>query len=329
MNVVDTFDIPPALRTPPSASSHGVTLRFFRQFVAQHQIAADRKTEELLDIVKSETADTKTSLVEKLLRGAEVGDASWFISHAWKYSFVETLEMMERFFRKEVGEEWENTVVWFDLFCGSQHAEGQQAFGTLADIFEGNLNKIGRILIVSGRDQDAVRAHGAPAPVEAASGLSWQPYSFRRVWCIFEYYSAIKANCKMEIAMSEVDENAMSQMMEGVGEHRHGSYDFFHRLRSLIDFGNADASTLTHKINIRRLVQGEEGGYAALEYRVFEAVVAVLLRKAGLYGSDIRLGEHQQVALSFILKRLFDQLASPPPLDDDPSAAAVAPSASI
>ena len=55
---------------------------------------------------------------------------------------------MKEFFRKEVGDSWGDVIVWFDLFCNSQH-ETQKSFDWWANQFASHLGSIGQVLILT------------------------------------------------------------------------------------------------------------------------------------------------------------------------------------
>lgn len=81
-------------------------------------------------IVKPMTdASTKQSFTDYLLANDAtqdfVGDATWFISHAWKYHFIDVVEAIGIFLRKEYGDQAGYIVVWFDLFSICQHRSAE------------------------------------------------------------------------------------------------------------------------------------------------------------------------------------------------------------
>ena len=70
-------------------------------------------------IVKPATEHVKTSYAEMLsnTEPGEVQDATVFVSHAWKYTFVNVVDAL--------GSLSENAFVWFDVFTVNQHASLQ------------------------------------------------------------------------------------------------------------------------------------------------------------------------------------------------------------
>jgi len=81
-------------------------------------------------------------------RHAAVGPARWFISHAWKCSFLEATDAIFEFFKgrnaaasgsasQAVTDQKAlmETVVWFDLFSNSQHNTSEKPFEWWALIY--------------------------------------------------------------------------------------------------------------------------------------------------------------------------------------------------
>ena len=78
-------------------------------------------------IMKPLTSVRKMSYVNILRQEStavhDVGVANWFVSHAWKAAFADTLDSILDFFRNQSPQDGE-AVVWFDVFCDCQHATG-------------------------------------------------------------------------------------------------------------------------------------------------------------------------------------------------------------
>ena len=48
-----------------------------------------------------------------------IAEATVFVSHAWRYRFVEVLQTLEEYAEREGSAE--TTYFWFDLVCNNQH----------------------------------------------------------------------------------------------------------------------------------------------------------------------------------------------------------------
>jgi hypothetical protein len=76
-------------------------------------------------VMKPLTSIQKMSYVNILRQEAitlkDVGAANWFVSHAWKAAFADTVDSILDFFSKQSLQDGD-AVVWFDIFCDCQHA---------------------------------------------------------------------------------------------------------------------------------------------------------------------------------------------------------------
>ena len=221
-----------------------------------------------------------------------VGKAQWFISHAWKYNFLEAITIMEEFFQKEVGEGWEDTIIWFDLICNSQHSTESKPFSWWANEFSTHLGLIGNILILSCKVDPSIYN---------SEQSSFQSYCFRRSWCVFEYYSSVKIGCRIEIAMASDDESNLSL------QARSNSRRLFTDIRKLINLRTAEAYQLTDKTNIQAVIESSIG-YEAVEWEVYSSLMKVFLRKLGMYDKLTVPNKDQQCALDIIIRECFESI---------------------
>jgi hypothetical protein len=76
-----------------------------------------------------------------------VGEASWFISHTWNNSFVDTLDAVLLFF--EGREDGASSKVWLDIMVTSQHlSAGPSKPPSWISIFKSTISHIGGLLLV-------------------------------------------------------------------------------------------------------------------------------------------------------------------------------------
>lgn len=273
-------------------------MKYFKVFIEENggtSAFQNLKTEDVSEkYVKPATFAHKTSLLKILLdnKSSYTENAEWFISHAWKYNFLDTINIMEDFFKKENGNEWEDTVVWFDLFCNSQHSTSVKEFEWWASEFSMHLGTIGKILVLTAKVDDV----SSPA----SSELLFRPYCFKRVWCIFEFYSAIKSGCRFEVAMSASDESNLSLVAAS------DARSLFIDVRNQINFKTAEATKDSDKDDIQRVIETSIG-YYDIELAVYSALVKVFLRKLGMYDTHTVPSMEQQQALDIITKLCFEE----------------------
>ena len=102
-----------------------------------------------------------------------VGKPNVFVSHAFSYEFLDTVDALVHHLKDEL----EDAILWWDLFTINQHLDGDWTFECLSNAFRSAIQKdIQRVVMVMSPWND--------------------PVTYQRAWCIFEAYCAISANNK-------------------------------------------------------------------------------------------------------------------------------------
>ena len=133
--------------------SDGISVAALRSFYEQHvkgTMKSDCTTADILNLVKSLTkgdggAGNSTSYCQLLKKTAshnEVGRATVFISHAWKYEFLKFLLALEAKFKDNRNKE----RLWIDNFCHNQHEE--LTSDEWITQFEQHIVRIGRTVMI-------------------------------------------------------------------------------------------------------------------------------------------------------------------------------------
>jgi len=193
-------------------------------------------------ILKPATEAEQLSYCEFLkglsLDSNEVGTAEVFISHAWKYMFLDVVSAIQSHFK-----DTPDIYIWFDLFSNNQHLAGNLPFEWWTNTFKSAIKDFGRTVMV----------------------LSpWKnPIPFTRAWCLFEIYSAVITNSKFEVAMSESEENTF------LDEICSDESAFFEKMLSDIDLKNSEAWNPDDLARIKEVVD-KEVGFGNLNYMVYE-----------------------------------------------------------
>jgi tetratricopeptide (TPR) repeat protein len=110
-----------------------------------------------------------------------VGPAKVFISHAWKYKFVDVVDAILRKFSDSL-----DVVVWFDVFSVNQHSTGEKDFSWWSGTFQEAIKRFGHTVMVLSPWHD--------------------PQPLTRAWCLWELYCTVVTECKFEVAFSRKDE---------------------------------------------------------------------------------------------------------------------------
>jgi len=177
---------------------HGVRLSYYAQFVEEcggRDALQGLTTTEVCDtFVKPATARLQASYCDLLAwqdHGA-VGMASVFISHAWKYVFLDVVDALLYHFRDEPG-----IVVWFDLFSNNQHKAVDLDFFWWSNTFKSAIEQFGRTVMVLAPWHD--------------------PIPLTRGWCLFELYCTADTGSVFEVAMSRENQRQFFEDMTREG----------------------------------------------------------------------------------------------------------------
>ena len=120
----------------------GVRLSFFKEFISNpfwtpvqnYDFNGKTTTSVCEDIVKLVTKQYECSLcdlLKALNHSAYAETADVFISHAWKYTFLDVVDILEHHFEGNP-----DVVIWFDLFCNNQHQATDLDFNWWATTFK-------------------------------------------------------------------------------------------------------------------------------------------------------------------------------------------------
>jgi tetratricopeptide (TPR) repeat protein len=166
----------------------GISISQINEFVKYNggRKGFDGKTTEDVnnEIQKPITLSKKVSYCEYLKENnaSSIKKANVFISHAWKYKFLDLVDAINKHFKGET-----DTIVWCDVFSINQHKLNS------IDIFKSIKNaikEIGRAVVILSPWNNAI--------------------PFTRAWCLWEIYCAIDLldEDKLQIAMSSKEKEA-------------------------------------------------------------------------------------------------------------------------
>lgn len=176
-------DITAALLTFPK---HGLKLSGFREFI--DLCGGPRELHELTtavvceQFVKRFTFSARVSYCTKLLAASSehVGIATHFISHAWRYKFLDTYSAILDHFDSEP-----DAIVWFDVFSNNQHIAPNLDFNWWSTTFQSAIDQFGHTVVVFSPWND--------------------PIPLTRAWCLYEIYCSALSECKLDVAICARD----------------------------------------------------------------------------------------------------------------------------
>ncbi|KAH9127516.1 hypothetical protein AeMF1_002202 [Aphanomyces euteiches] len=152
----------------------GLTLGYFKRFVEIHggrEVFAGLTTADVCTkFLLPYTTSTKLSLVEHVRQQPDghlyAKPATWFVSHAWSYLYLDVVDALDDFFREEGMDD--SVSLWFCTFCNNQHEIESKvhAFNHWFGIFRSSLRTIGNVVMVLSPWND--------------------PITLKRTWCVFK-----------------------------------------------------------------------------------------------------------------------------------------------
>eukprot|EP01041_Mallomonas_annulata_P011541 gene11541-24142_t len=178
----------------------GVRLSVFREFIKEcggELFVESLSTTEVCDrFLKPLTFADGASYCDYYRRygsnSDNVNDASVFISHAWKYNFMEVVTTLELHFQSTP-----DIYIWFDLFSNNQHAGPSLDFHWWSTTFKSAIEQFHYTVMVLSPWHD--------------------PIPLTRAWCLFELYCTAETKSLFEIAISSNEKSLFLTSMAKEG----------------------------------------------------------------------------------------------------------------
>ena len=179
---------------PPEFPSLGVKLSHLQIFIENcggREALKDLTTTEVCEeFVKPMTYINENSYCEMMrdLNGEEaIGESNVFISHAWKYKFLEVIDLLQQYFNNNNNSNKENKedeiIIWFDIFSINQHKTLEVPEDYWYVTFQSAIKKFGRTVMILSPWND--------------------PIPLTRAWCLWELYCTVSTKSNFEIAMTK------------------------------------------------------------------------------------------------------------------------------
>lgn len=233
----------------------GITMSGIQEFVQKVGVAKlkDLTTTQVSPIVQELTKNAQCSYCDAFEESNNIRLANVFISHAWKYQFLNVVSALQNHYKQKSAEEQQNVVFWFDLFSNNQHGLDSGApppFSWWCNTFMTAIKQIGTVVMV----------------LEPWSN----PVTLTRVWCLWEVYCASATRSKFEIAMSETETIVYREQIVN-------DTNGFVRMLSNIDVRNSDAFNPRDKEQIFQVINKTVG------FQKLNSLVLTTVRKWALF----------------------------------------------
>ncbi len=233
---------------PQAFPKHGVRLDFvvnLLNYCNGKEIFQGMTTTEVCEtVVKPLTKEKQASFCGLLLsqRSKHVDIANVFISHAWRYKFLDVIDAIVHHYELE-RKPFEDVILWFDLFSNNQHKAVEYDFYWWSHTFRSAIHEIDHTLMIF-------------AP--------WNnPIPLTRAWCIWELYCTIDSNSHFAIALSD------SEKKKFIEEIKENATDVINRMLAIIDSQNSSAFIKADEERIHQAVI-DTIGFNTMNSLIFE-----------------------------------------------------------
>ncbi|EGD79288.1 mbre TPR repeat protein [Salpingoeca rosetta] len=195
-------------------------------------------------------------LLRKQSPCTDVGKATVFVSHAWRYKIADVLNVLLEFAEEQASkEDGQPVFFWFDLFMNNQNANvtanlPQEWWSTT---FKESIANIGRVLLVL---------------------MPWRdPVPLTRAWCLWEIFCGISnEGTEVNIRLPKSEEKALERAIQG-------EYEAVTDTLVRVQAERAEAFNPNDKAMIFQATQ-DSVGFAALNQAVKDQLRAWCLEKA-------------------------------------------------
>jgi len=189
-------------------------------------------TSEVCDIfLKPDTVTAQESFCRtfrsKGPRGREIGQATAFVSHAWKHQFLDVVAALREY------DKGQPTVVyfWFDIFSNNQHKTNTRDFAWWQTVFRDNIGRLKKTLLV----------------------LEWEdPKPLTRAWCLWEIVSTVNTKADFQVLMSPWNQDTFAIALMEECDRIAGKL-------CKVDLRQAEACSKSDEANIKKAVENSAG----------------------------------------------------------------------
>ncbi|KAJ3285295.1 hypothetical protein HDU79_007445 [Rhizoclosmatium sp. JEL0117] len=220
--VADTEKERANMLDPNHFSIKGVSVKYFSSLVDVWGGCSELKGMTTQDIcnkfIKPQTESSKLSWCADMYLSndpnlmGQVHDANYFISHAWKYTFLDVVEALTNFVDSNKLDP-EATIIWFDLLSNSQHNTSAKDFTWWTTVFQNAIQKIGSVVLIMQPWDDPIPLTRAWCVIK--TGLDANQFSIVHV----KWFSG-NPKPKVTIELKDTDKYAPKpDVLEAVNKH--------------------------------------------------------------------------------------------------------------
>ena len=208
-------------------------------------------TDEVKDrFIVPQTQATKLSLCEQMKQSgdARIQPATWFVSHAWKYKFLDLFKALEAFFADKGGV----VIIWLDLFSTSQHSTFSKPPEWWQQTFVTAIGQMGQMVMVM---------------------TPWDnPICLTRAWCLIELFACRDSGSHFGVAFPPAER---VRFLEQISK----SPEVFYDMLSKVNTEKSECSRDADRDRIFTAVRGLDGGFSGLDRSVLSTMTEWLERQ--------------------------------------------------
>ncbi len=233
---------------------YGVPLPFCRELIDSNggEAAFEGLT---TDDVKNhfivpQTHASKLSLCAQMKHAGDtrIQPATWYVSHAWRYKFLDVVKALEAFFADKGGV----IVIWLDLFSISQHSTFSKPPEWWQQTFISAIGRMGQMVMVM---------------------TPWDnPICLTRAWCLIDLYACRSSGSSFGVALPPSERaRFLSEIVDQAGA--------FYGMLSKVNTQKSECSRKSDRQSIFAAVQGLDGGFTALDRSALRMMTEWLQRQ--------------------------------------------------
>ncbi len=178
---------------------------------------------------------------------ARVQTATWFVSHAWQYNFMDVVSALEVFFADKP-----DAVIWMDIISTSQHATFDRPPEWWQQTFVTAIGRMGQMVIVM---------------------TPWDnPICLRRAWCLIELYACRSSSSRFGVALPPSERaRFLSEIVSKSG--------VFYDMLGKVNTEKSECSRESDRQRILSAIRGLDGGFIGLDRSVLKCLTEWLVQQ--------------------------------------------------
>lgn len=248
----------------------GVKFSYFNEFIRSKggkSIFQDLTTGDVVEkFIKPKCEQNHKSFCEKLQQenSSSVGFPTWFVSHAWNYKFLDTVESIRLTLERVHGEEKAmEAVVWFDLFS-LNHSKAKLIDDNIFKHWENIIKNISNMMFIL---------------------MPWnEPVTLTRSFTVYELFLCVKYGLRLELAMTlEQREDMIRSILQ--------DYRQYNKILAKVDSSFSLTASKIDKDIIDSIIS-RDIGFASVDRRAFISLgnwIINLLSDRERISSDLKI----------------------------------------